>query len=106
MEVKLLRKHEKELSQRITKLEALCKKLREDTQRSEEEMATLEGMVESRNELLMEIARETGLGRMGEDDEDEEQYEDVDHGVDAAAPLFLCLLLPHLRRSTMKALRR
>jgi hypothetical protein len=32
----------------------------------EEEKATLDGMVESRNELLMEIARETGLDCMGE----------------------------------------
>jgi hypothetical protein len=34
-EVKLLREHEVELSQKITELEALCKKLREDTQRLE-----------------------------------------------------------------------
>jgi hypothetical protein len=34
-EVKLLREHELELSQKITELEALCKKLREDTQRLE-----------------------------------------------------------------------
>jgi hypothetical protein len=48
-------------------LEALCKKLRGDTQRLEEEKATLEEMVESHDELLMEIARETGLDCMGED---------------------------------------
>jgi predicted nuclease with TOPRIM domain len=61
-EVKLLGEHEEESSQKITKLEALCKKLREDTQRLEEERATLEGMVESHEELLMEIARDwTGL---------------------------------------------
>jgi hypothetical protein len=40
-------------------------------------------MVESRDELLMEIAREMGLDRMGEDDEEEE---DADNGGDAAAP--------------------
>jgi hypothetical protein len=40
-EVKLLGEHEEESSQKITKLEALCKKLREDTQRLEEEKATL-----------------------------------------------------------------
>jgi hypothetical protein len=50
----------------------------------EEEKATLEEMVESRDELLMEIARETGLDCMGEDDEEEE---DADDGGDAAAPL-------------------
>jgi hypothetical protein len=49
----------------------------------EEEKATLEGMVESRDELLMEITRETGLDRMGEDEEEEE---DADDGGDAAAP--------------------
>jgi hypothetical protein len=52
----------------------------------EEEKATLEGMVESRDELLMEIAKETGLDRMGEDAEDEEQDEDADDGGDATTP--------------------
>jgi hypothetical protein len=47
-------------------MEVMCKKLWEDAQRLEEEKATLEGMVESRDELLMEIARETRLDRMGE----------------------------------------
>jgi hypothetical protein len=49
----------------------------------EEEKATLEEMVESCNELLMEIARKTGLDRMGEDEEEE----DADDGGDATAPL-------------------
>jgi hypothetical protein len=70
-------------SQKITELEALCKKLREDTQRLEEEKATLEGMVESHDELLMEIDRETGLDHMGEDEDDEE---DADDGGDGTAP--------------------
>jgi hypothetical protein len=52
----------------------------------EEEKATLEGMVESHDELLMEIARKTGLDCMGEDVEDEEEDEDVDDGGDAASP--------------------
>jgi hypothetical protein len=51
----------------------------------EEEKATLEGMVKSHDELLMEIARETRLDRMGEDEEEEEE-EDADDGGDAAAP--------------------
>jgi hypothetical protein len=59
--------------------------LREDTQKLEEERTTLEGMVKSHNELIMEIARETGLNRMGEDAENEEEDEDADDG-DAAAP--------------------
>jgi hypothetical protein len=82
-EVKLLGEHEEESSQKITELEALCKKLRDDTQRLEEEKATLEEMVESHDELLMEIARETGLDCMGEDEEEEE---DADDRGDAATP--------------------
>jgi hypothetical protein len=66
-------------------LEALCKKLRENTLRLVEEKATLEEMVESRDELLMEITREIGLDRMGED-EDEKEEEHADDGGDAAAP--------------------
>jgi hypothetical protein len=67
-------------------LEALCKKLREDAQRLEEEKATLEGMVESRDELLMEITRETRLDHMGEDAMDEEEDKVADDGGDAATP--------------------
>jgi hypothetical protein len=87
-EVKLLGEHEDESSQKITKLEALCKKLREDTQSLEEEKATLEEMVESHDELLMENTRETGLNRMGEDEdeEEEEEEEDVDDGLEVTAP--------------------
>jgi hypothetical protein len=44
-EVKLLGEHEEESSWKITELEALCKKLREDAQKLEEENATLEGIV-------------------------------------------------------------
>jgi hypothetical protein len=64
-------------------------------------------MVESRDELLIEIAREVGLDRMGEDDDEEE--EDANNGGDATppptaappppAPLLLCL-----KRSTKRAL--
>jgi hypothetical protein len=80
-DVKLLREHEEESSRKITELEALCKKLRDDTQRLEEEKATLEEMVESHDELLMEIAREAGLDCMVEDEE-----EDADDEGDAIAP--------------------
>jgi hypothetical protein len=52
----------------------------------------------------MEIARETRLDRMGEDAEDEEEDEDADDGGDAAAPPIPTPLLPHLKRSMMKAL--
>jgi hypothetical protein len=67
-------------------LEALCKKLREDAQKLEEEKATLEGMVESHDELIVEITRETGLDRMGEDAEDEEEDEDADDDGNVASP--------------------
>jgi hypothetical protein len=60
--------------------------LREVTQRLEEEKATLEGMVESRDELLMEIAREKGLNHMGEDEDDEEEEEDANDRGDATTP--------------------
>jgi hypothetical protein len=49
----------------------------------EEGRATLEGMVESHDELLMEITRETGRDHMGEDENDEEKEEDADDGGDA-----------------------
>jgi hypothetical protein len=52
----------------------------------EEEKATLEEMVEYRDELLMGIARETGLDHMGEDEDEEEEEEDTDGGGDAATP--------------------
>jgi DnaJ-domain-containing protein 1 len=85
-EVKLLGEHEEESRQKVVELAALCKKLREDTQRLEEEMATLEEMAESHDELLMDIARETGLDRMGEDEDEEEEEEDDDDGGDATTP--------------------
>jgi hypothetical protein len=55
----------------------------DDTQRLEEEKATLEEMVESHDELLMEIARETGLDHM---DEDEGEEEEMDNEGDVTAP--------------------
>jgi hypothetical protein len=105
-EVMLLGEHGEESSWKITELEALCQRLREDTQRLEEDKATLEEMVESHDELLMEIARETGLDRMGEDEEEEE---DTDDEGDAAAPLPLhnhprCPLLSYWKRSMKRAL--
>jgi DnaJ-domain-containing protein 1 len=54
----------------------------------DEEKATLEEMVESHDELLLEIAREMGLDRMDEDENEEEEEEDADDGGDAAAPPF------------------
>jgi hypothetical protein len=60
--------------------------LREDTQKLKEEKASIEGMVKSHDELIMEIAKELELDPMGEDAKDEEEDEDADDGGDAAAP--------------------
>jgi hypothetical protein len=55
-EVKLLSELGEEAGQKITELEALCKKLREDTQKLREEKTKLEWMVESRDELIIELS--------------------------------------------------
>jgi hypothetical protein len=106
-EVKLLGEHGEESSQKITELEALCQRLRDDTQRLEEEKATLQEMVESHDELLLEIARETGLDRMDEDEEGEEEETDNEGDVAApptAAPPPRRPLLSYQRRSMKKAI--
>jgi hypothetical protein len=64
-------------------MEALCKRLREDAQRLREERTTLEGMIQSRDELILEMAEEYGLNRMGENDDDED---DDDEGNAIAPP--------------------
>jgi vacuolar-type H+-ATPase subunit I/STV1 len=97
-EVKLLGEHEEESSQKITKLEALCKRLREGAQKLKEEKTTLEGMIQTCDELIMEMAEEFGLNRMGENDNDED---DDDEG-NVTAPLHLCHLLPCLRISSKR----
>jgi hypothetical protein len=75
-EVKLLVEHEEESSQKITELEALCKRLREDAEKLREEKITLDGMILSRDELIMEMAEEYGLNRMGENDDNEDEDDD------------------------------
>jgi chromosome segregation ATPase len=74
-EVNLLGEHEEESSQMITELEALCKRLREDAQKLREEKTTLEGMIQPCDELILEMAEEYGLNRMGENDDDEDPNE-------------------------------
>jgi hypothetical protein len=59
--------------------------LREDAQRLREERTTLEGMIQSRDELVLEMAEEYGLNRMGEIDDDEDQNND-DEGNVVAPP--------------------
>jgi hypothetical protein len=66
-------------------LEVLCKMLKEDAQKLKEEKTTLEGMVESHDELIMEMDEEYGLNRMGENDNDEDEDED-DEGNAIAPP--------------------
>jgi hypothetical protein len=68
-------------------LEALCKQKEDATKKLKEEKAKLEGMIQSHNELIMEMANEYGLNHMGErnDDEDNEEDDDNDRG-DAIAP--------------------
>jgi hypothetical protein len=46
--------------------------LREDALKLREENTTLEGMIQSHDELIMEMAEEYGLNRMGENDEDDD----------------------------------
>jgi chromosome segregation ATPase len=81
--VNLLEEHKEESSHKITKLEALCMRLREDAQKLKEEKTTLEGMIQSRDELIMEMVEEYGLNCMGENDDDED---DDDEGNVVAPP--------------------
>jgi hypothetical protein len=57
--------------------------LREDAQKLKEEKTTLEGMIQSRDEMIMEMAEEYGLNCMGENDNDED---DDDEGSTVAPP--------------------
>jgi hypothetical protein len=84
-EVNLLGEHEEESSQKIIELEALCKRLREDAQKLREEKTTLEGMIQSRDELILEMAKDYGLNHMGENDDDEDEDDD-DKGNTVAPP--------------------
>jgi hypothetical protein len=68
-------------------LEALCKRLREDAQKQREETTTLKGMIQSHDELILEMAEEYGLNRMGGNDDDEDEDEDEDDEGNTVAPL-------------------
>jgi hypothetical protein len=61
----------------------MCKRLREDAQKLKEGKTTVEGMIHSRDELIMEMAKEYGLNCMGENDEDED---DDDEGTTITPP--------------------
>jgi hypothetical protein len=66
-------------------LDALCKRLRKDAQKLREEKTTLEGMIQFRDELIMEMAEEYGLNCMGENDDNEDEDDD-DEGNIVAPP--------------------
>jgi hypothetical protein len=84
-EVNLLGEHKEESNYKITKLEALCKRLREDAQKLREEKTTLEGMIQSRDELILEMVEEFALNRMGENNDNEDEDDD-DEGNAIAPP--------------------
>jgi hypothetical protein len=84
-EVNLLGEYEEESSQKITELEAVCKRLREDAHRLREERTTLEGMIQSHDELILEMAEEYGLNHMG--DNDDENDDDEGNAVAPPAPV-------------------
>jgi hypothetical protein len=65
--------------------------LREDAQRLRDERTTLEGMIQSRDELIQEMAEEYGLNRMGENDDDEN---DDDEGNTVAPPALVPAAVP------------
>jgi hypothetical protein len=72
-------------------LESLYKQHEEAISKLQQENTSLELGIQSRNELIGEIAAEIGLDRMGEDDNEDDNDEDDDKGdvVDdtiAAAP--------------------
>jgi hypothetical protein len=90
-EVNLLGEHEEESSQKITELEASCKRLREDAQKLRDEKTTLEGMIQSRDELILEMAEVYGLNRMGENNDDED---DDDEGNAVAPPALAPAAMP------------
>jgi hypothetical protein len=85
-EVNLLGEHEEESNQKIIELEALCKRLREDAQKLREEKTTLEGMIQSHDELILEMAEEYGLNRMEENNGDEDDDEGNVVALPAPAP--------------------
>jgi hypothetical protein len=61
--------------------------LRENAQKLREEKTTLEGMIQSCDELILEMAEECGLNRMRENDDDDDEDDD-DEG-NAITPLAL-----------------
>jgi hypothetical protein len=67
--------------------------LREDAQSLREERTTLEGMIQSHDELILEMAEEYGLNRMGENDDDKDEDDD-DEGSAIAPPASVPTAVP------------
>jgi hypothetical protein len=65
----------------------------EDAQKLKEEKTTLEGMIQSCDELIMEMAEEYGLNRMGENDK-EENEDDDDEGNAVTPPTHVLATVP------------
>jgi hypothetical protein len=59
--------------------------LREDALKLREEKTTLEGMIQSRDELILEMVEEFALNRMGENNDNEDEDDD-DEGNAIAPP--------------------
>jgi hypothetical protein len=59
----------------------MCKRLRENAQKLKEEKTTLEGMIQSSDKLIMEMAEEYRLNHIGENDDDEDQDDDNEGNV-------------------------
>jgi chromosome segregation ATPase len=92
-EVNLVGEHEEESSQKIIELEAECKRLREDAQRFREKRTTLEEMIQSHDELILEMVEEFGLNHLGENDDDEDEN-DNDEGNAVAPPALVPAAVP------------
>jgi hypothetical protein len=60
--------------------------MREDAQKMKEEKTTLEGMIQSHDELIMKMAEEYGLNRMGENDDEDEDDDDEGNTIAPPAP--------------------
>jgi hypothetical protein len=55
--------------------------LREDAQKLREEKTTLEGMIQSCDELILEMAEEYGINRMEENNDDKDEDDDDEGNV-------------------------
>jgi hypothetical protein len=67
--------------------------LREDAQKLREEKTTLEGMIQSHDELILEMAEEYGLNHIRENNDDEDEDDD-DEGNIVAPPASAPAVVP------------